>query len=269
MRVFSMPQNAVAVQSFPAASAQAQPSLSFFAFSADAFAQARARHVPVFLLIGDDPEALLDPALRMHLLERTVPVQLRPGEREDIELLCQRAGALFSGEGALPLCALMTADALPFLAAPLPPTGFPLDPARLYVWLSQADRRFVQNASACVAQAAQVIHSFRCDPLRKPYSPQDAAHDLRRALLAIEDRRNGGFGDIKAPLVCPLRFAQHAAAQGDKAMGSAFSRAIEAMLSSTLYDPLDGGFFRASLTDNWRAFIPEKALGVNACWHFA
>ena len=263
MRVFSMPQIHSAVQGMPHAAPDTQP-LVFSAFSTDAFAQARARHVPVFLLIGDHPQALADPALSMLLRERTVPVHLRPGEREDVELLCQRAGALFSGEGALPLCALMTADALPFLAAPLPPEGFPLDPARLQVWLSQADRRFKQNSPACGAQASQVIRSFRSDASAKAYSPQDAAHDLRRSLLALEDKRNGGFGDIKAPLVCALRFAQHAGASGDKALGSAFSRTIESMLASALYDPLDGGFFRATLTDDWRVFIPEKPLGVNA-----
>lgn len=236
----------------------------FSAFGADAFARARARHVPVFLLIGDDSEMFSDPALRLLLAERTVPVQLHPGEREDVELLCQRAGTLFSGEGALPLCALLTADALPFLAAPLPPTGFPLDPARLHVWLSQADRRFLQNTPACTAQAAQVIHSFGSAASGKPYSPKDAAHDLRQALLGIEDKQSGGFGGIKSPAVCALRFAQHAGARGDKAMHSAFSRAMDAMLASSLYDPLDGSFFRSTLSDDWRVFVPEKPLGVNA-----
>ena len=263
MRVFSMPSNHAAAPGMPPVSSGVQP-LIFSAFGADAFAQARARHVPVFLLIGDHPQAFDDPALSMLLRERTVTVHLRPGEREDVELLCQRAGALFSGEGALPLCALMTADALPFLAAPLPPEGFALDPARLQVWLAQADRRFKQNAPACGAQASQVIRSFHSDPAAKPYSPQDAAHDLRRALLGLEDKKHGGFGDIKAPLACALHFAQHAGASGDKALGGAFSRAMEAMLASALYDPLDGGFFRATLTDDWRVFIPEKPLGVNA-----
>ena len=36
------------------------------------------------------------------------------------------------------------------------------------------------------------------------------------------------------------------------------------MLASSLYDPLDGGFFRATLTEDWRVFVPEKALGINA-----
>jgi len=248
----------------PPASALAQPGLTFSPFTIDAFARARARHVPVFLLIGEQADSLFEPSLTLQLCERTVPVQLRPGERPDIELLCQRAGMLFSGEGALPLCALLTADALPFLAAPLPPSGFTLDPARLHVWLAQADRRFVQNAPACAAQAAQVIRSFHTPALSKPYSPRDAAHDLERAMLAIQDTQHVGFGSKKAPFICGLRFAQHAGVRSSKAMSAAFSRALDAMLASPLYDPLDGCFFRAALTDDWRVFIPEKPLGVNA-----
>ena len=233
-------------------------------FGSEAFARARARHVPVFLVIGDTQEVFFEPSVAAQLSGRTVPVHLHPGERPDVELLCQRAGALFSGEGALPLCALMTADALPFLAAPLPPPGFPADPSRLYVWLSQADRRFVQNMPACSAQAGEVIRSFRADPLQKPYTPHDAAHDLARALLQIEDRQSGGFGGVKTPFACGLSFAQHASARGDKSLGRAFSRAADAMISSSLLDPLDGGFFHATLTEDWRVFVPEKPLAVNA-----
>lgn len=271
MRVSSLPPNAVSPQRFSPAqsgvSAQAQAAprgLSFAPFSADAFAQARARHVPVFLIIADTPDLPADPSLLLQLSERTVPVFLRPGERPDAELLCQRAGALFSGEGALPLCALLLDDTRPFLAAPLPPAGFPLDPSRLYVWLAQADRRFAQNPPALTGQAAQVLRSFQAEPLRRPYAPADAAHDLSRALLAIEDRQSGGFGGLKAPLVCILRFLQHDAQRGGAQAHAALSRALDAMLASALYDPLDGGFFRATLTDDWRVFVPEKPLGVNA-----
>jgi len=237
---------------------------SFLPFASQAFAQAHARHVPVFLLIGDVISAFCDPAVSMLLSEKTVPVHLCAAERPDIELLCQRAGALFSGEGALPLCALLLDDGRPFLAAPLPPQGYPADPARLYVWLSQACRRYEQNAAGLAAQASQVIHSFSSPSLRKPYTPQDAAHDALRSLIAAEDKQNGGLGDVKAPLVCALRFAQHASSQGSKQAHSMLSRAIDAMLSSPIYDPLDGSFFRASLTADWRAFVPEKPLGVNA-----
>ena len=226
--------------------------------------EARARHVPAFLLIGEMDAAFSDPSLCALIAERTVPIHLLPGMRPDVELLCQQAGALFSQEGALPLCALLLPDALPFLAAPLPPPGFPLDPSRLYVWLSQADRRFAQNLPAFIGQAAQVLHAFRAPALRKPYAPQDASHDLARALAAAEDTHNGGFGGIKSPLISGLLFLQHAASRGDRACRAMLTRAMDAMLASALYDPLDGLFFRATLTEDWRVFVPEKPLAVNA-----
>lgn len=237
---------------------------SFLPFGAQAFDQARVRRVPVFLVIGELSPAFSDPSLAMQITERTVPVHLSPGTRPDVELLCQRAGALFSQEGALPLCALLLDDARPFLAAPLPPAGFPLDPSRLYVWLYQADRRFSQNLAGFIGQAAQVMRSFRPTPLRRPYSPRDASHDLSRALEAVEDPRNGGFGEIKSPMVSALRYLQQAAARGDSRAHTSLTRALDAMLASSLYDPLDGSFFRATLTDDWRVFVPEKPLGIGA-----
>ena len=236
---------------------------AFLPFSAQAFDQARLRDVPVLLFICDAPPSFVDAALNMQIFERTVPVWLYPGMRPDVELLCQRAGALFSGEGALPLCALMLEDARVFLAAPLPPAGFALDPSRLYVWLSQADRRFAQNRDAFIRQAAQTVRSFRAEPLRKPYSPGDAAHDLTRALLAVHDPINGGFGKLKQPLCPALRFLSRAALR-DRQAHAALDQTLDAMLASDLYDPLDGAFFRATLTEDWRAFVPEKPLAINA-----
>lgn len=246
----------------PVPSAPPPAPAEFLPFSAQAFDQARMRDVPVLLLICDTPPSLTDAALNMQIAERTVPVWLYPGMRPDVELLCQRAGALFSGEGALPLCALMLEDARVFLAAPLPPAGFALDPSRLYVWLSQADRRFAQNRDAFIRQAAQTVRSFRVEPLRKPYSPHDAAHDLTRALLAVHDPINGGFGRLKQPLCPALRFLSRAA-QSDRQARAMLDQTLDAMLASDLYDPLDGAFFRATLTEDWRTFVPEKPLALN------
>lgn len=237
---------------------------SFRPYGAQAFLEARARNVPVFLVIGELDAALTEPSLAALIAERTIPVLLERGMRPDVELLCRQAGALFSEEGDLPLCALLLPDAVPYLAAPLPPSGFPLDPSRLYVWLAQADRRFSQNLPALVGQASRVMQSLRAPTLAKPYDPRDAAHDLSRALFSVEDRVNGGFGGVKTPLACCLLFLQRAASRGDRSCRAALGRALDAMLSSPLYDPLDGLFFRATLTQDWRVFIPQKPLAVNA-----
>ena len=66
----------------------------FSPFDTAAFEAAYRRSVPVFLVIGELTEAFADPAVAAHLAERTIPVRLLPGERPDVELLCQRAGVL-------------------------------------------------------------------------------------------------------------------------------------------------------------------------------
>lgn len=245
------------VQAAPPAPAQ------FLPFSAEAFQQARTRDVPVLLFISDAPPTLSDAALSMQIAERTVPVWLYPGMHPDVELLCQRAGALFSEEGAASPVRPDAGRRARISGRALPPAGFALDPSRLYVWLSQADRRFAQNRDAFIRQAVQTLRSFRTEPLRKPYSPHDAAHDLVRALSAVHDPINGGFGKLKQPLCPALRFLSRAAIGSHQAR-TALDQTLEAMLASDLYDPLDGAFFRATLTEDWRVFVPEKPLALNA-----
>ncbi len=265
MRAFLSPESAsVAPPPFAPVRRDERGLPLFSPFGAQAFFEARARRVPVFLWIGEMDPALAEPSLCTLIAERTVAVHLLPGERPDVELLCRQASALFSQEGAMPLCALLLDDALPFLAAPLPPAGFPLDPSRLYVWLSQADRRFTQNRPALERQAAQALRLLAPAPLRGEYTPHDAAHDLLRALERAEDGVNGGFGGIKSPMPCALLSLSHAAARGERTARAILGRALDAMLASALYDPLDGSFFRATLTEDWRVFVPEKPLGVGA-----
>ncbi|MBP3656957.1 MAG: DUF255 domain-containing protein [Clostridia bacterium] len=229
-------------------------------FDDAAFDEARRAHIPVFLIIGEADPALCDPALHAHLSSRTVPVRLLPGMRPDVELLCQRCGALTSGEGVLPLYALLLENGLPFLAAPAPPAGYPLDPSRLLAWLEHAERRFHQNHPAMTAQAAQVLASISGEKGARTLSPQDAADRLLHTLTTAEDKRRGGFAGVKAPYVPALLFLHHAGSSGHGVL----ARALDAMLASALYDPLDGLFFRSTLTEDWRLFTPEKPLGVNA-----
>lgn len=247
---------------FPAAPDPRAP--LFQPFSPAVFAQAQARRVPVFLLIGEEDATFSDPSVRAQLMEHTVPAQLAPGVRMDVELLCQRAAALFSGEGALPLCVLLLDHGLPFLAAPLPPQGYAADPSRLFIWLTHACRRFEQNRAAFSRQAQDVLRSFSAPPLTKPYSPKDAAHDLMRAVLAAQDTINGGFGQVKAPNAPLLRFLSRQSAADSREARDVLHSALRAMKTGALFDPVDSLYFRATLTADWRIFVPEKPLAINA-----
>ena len=174
----------IAPQAVPPQAPCAPPApAAFLPFSAQAFDQARLRDVPVLLFICDAPPSFADAALNMQIFERTVPVWLYPGMRPDVELLCQRAGALFSGEGALPLCALMLEDARVCLAAPLPPAGClalaggsPLraEPGRLHP-SGRADRPFLPRRAA-----AQALFPRRRGARPDPRAARRARPDQRR-----------------------------------------------------------------------------------------
>ena len=81
MRVFSMPDSSDTFNPAHLAPQQAAAPLKFLPFSTQAFAQAHARNVPVFLLIGEHSTALDEPSLAAQLMERTVSVHLLPGSR--------------------------------------------------------------------------------------------------------------------------------------------------------------------------------------------
>ena len=65
MRAFVSPVQPSSVRPSPAAPpfSGPQPSPAFMPFDAQAFVLAHRRHVPVFLIIGDLPEALCEPSL--------------------------------------------------------------------------------------------------------------------------------------------------------------------------------------------------------------
>lgn len=158
----------------------------------------------------------------------------------------------------------MLEDARVFLAAP---AAAPQALRSIRLGCTSGSRRQTaasrRTATLSSVRPVQTLRSFRAEPLRKPYSPHDAAHDLVRALSAVHDPINGGFGKLKQPLCPALRFLSRAAIGSHQAR-TALDQTLEAMLASDLYDPLDGAFFRATLTEDWRVFVPEKPLALNA-----
>ncbi|MFR5796761.1 MAG: hypothetical protein ACLUI3_15325 [Christensenellales bacterium] len=161
--------------------------------------------MPVLLFICDAPPSFADAALNMQIFERTVPVWLYPGMRPDVELLCQRAGALFSGEGALPLCALMLEDARVFSPRRCPRRALRSIRRGWYVW---PRRRIAASRRTGTPSSVRPCRPSAPSALSRCASPIPRRRGARpdRALLAVRDPINGGFGKLKQPLCPALRF---------------------------------------------------------------
>lgn len=95
---------------------------------------------------------------------------------------------------------------------------------------------------------------------------REAADDVITALLDSFDPRNGGFGTApKFPLPDAVElFFTQAARLGDPQSRELAERTLDGMLAGELFDPVEGGFFRYALAEDWTEPRQEKLLEVNA-----
>ena len=92
---------------------------------------------------------------------------------------------------------------------------------------------------------------------------REPADDVLSAIREAFDARNGGFGEApKFPEaeVIELLFVLH----GDADAQRMADHTLDGMLAGELVDPVEGGFFRYALAEDWTAPRHEKLLTVNA-----
>lgn len=235
----------------------------------DAFAEASARDVPVFLSIGYSTchwchvmarESFSDPAIAEILNDNFVSIKIDREEYPTVDASYLAQAAAFTGQLGWPLSVFTTADGVAFHAGtyfpPVPVQGLPsfrqILEAVLDAWTTRR-QEVLQNAAAIgEAIAAAAVPSGGALP---------AAAELDAAvgrLAAHEDLQYGGFGGApKFPVAPVLGFLL---ASGDE-LGS---RTLERMAASPLRDPVEGGFFRYATKRDWSDPHYERMLYDNA-----
>lgn len=113
--------------------------------------------------------------------------------------------------------------------------------------------------------AAEAIAMMRPTPLGTTSpSATDPATRLDRATaawLATVDAKNGGFGGApKQPEPELIRFLL---TRGDAARTAALA-AARALVSGAVRDPVDGGFYRRAIDEEWKEPQPQKVLSDQA-----
>lgn len=254
-------------------------------FGDQAFARAAARNVPVFLSIGYAAchwchvmahESFEDQATADYLNAHFVAIKVDREERPDVDSVYMAATQAISGEGGWPMSVFLTPDGLAFHAGTyFPPRPMPGRPSFLQVleavhdaWEERRDaveenaRSLAQNMGR--AQLSAAVNLSAPPGLLNPELLPAAVRSLRRS----EDPDDGGFGAApKFPPSAVLEFLiRHAAVASDTA-GEArdmAGRTLAAMARSALFDQLDGGFARYSVTRDWSVPHFEKMLYDNA-----
>jgi uncharacterized protein YyaL (SSP411 family) len=253
-------------------------------FGDEAFALAAARDVPVFLSIGYAAchwchvmarESFEDQDTADYLNAHFVAVKVDREERPDVDAVYMAATQAISGEGGWPMSVFLLPDGRAFHAGTYyPPRPMPGRPSFRQVleavreaWLER--RSALEQNAESLARGIAAAQSGSAVRLDVPPPALDPAllSEAVRALARTEDAA-GGFGAApKFPPSAVLEFLVRHAAAGSgtaEAARDLAGRTLAAMARSALFDQLDGGFARYSVTRDWSVPHFEKMLYDNA-----
>jgi uncharacterized protein len=243
----------------------------------EAFAEARARDVPLLVSVGYAAchwchvmahESFEDEATAAQMNENFVCVKVDREERPDVDSVYMSATQALTGQGGWPMTVFATPDGRPFYCGTYYPDrprhGMP---AFRQVLTAVSDawtgrRQELEEAGGRIA--AGIAARFDLGP-PAPLSGEllDRAAEQ---LSASYDERFGGFGGApKFPPSMVLEFLlrQHARAGSDRSLAMARGT-LEAMARGGMYDQLAGGFARYSVDAEWVVPHFEKMLYDNA-----
>lgn len=258
--------------------------VSWFPWGEDAFAEARRRDVPVVVSIGYSTchwchvmarESFEDAATAADLDAGFVAIKVDREEHPEVDAAYMAAASAFTPSLGWPLTVFTTPEGRPFYAG----TYFPPEPrgglpafrqvlaAVREAWTERREE-IDGTAEAVVSALAEVRATAGGEASALPTvaALADAAHVLAQR----EDREFGGFGGAdpaapKFPVATALRFLQaRPVREAAPDAASVADRALAAMASSELRDPVEGGFFRYATRRDWSVPHYERMLTDNA-----
>ena len=238
----------------------------------DAFDEAAARDVPIFISIGYATchwchvmarESFSDPAIAAFLNEHMVSIKVDREEHPAVDASYLAQASAFTGQLGWPLSVFATPGGAAFYAGtyfpPVPVSGHPsfrdVLNAVMDAW---TNRREAVNANAAAIGAAVTTVAEQNASAAVP-TPQQIDGAVA-ALAAHEDREFGGFGGApKFPVAPILRFLLSTPTGAPLAV-----RTLETLARSPLVDQVDGGFFRYGTQRDWSEPHYERMLYDNA-----
>ena len=248
-----------------------------------AFAAARERDVPVLVSIGYATchwchvmarESFSDPALAERLNAGFVAIKVDREEHPEVDAACMAAAGAFTPNLGWPLNVFLTPEGRAFHAGTYsPPRPVPGHPSFRQVLdaVEEAwtDRRGEVEASAA-GLAAALAEAGAAAPAASPVTPEALARVVDE-LAAYEDRQHGGFGGapkfpVAPVLLTALALGRSPLLDADRrpVVTGIAERALAAMRTRGLRDPVEGGFFRYAVRRDWTEPHYERMLTDNA-----
>jgi uncharacterized protein YyaL (SSP411 family) len=248
--------------------------VDWWPWSAEAFAQARSRNVPVLLSVGYAAchwchvmahESFEDAETAAEMNVGFVCVKVDREERPDVDAIYMDATQALTGQGGWPMTCFLTPDGQPFYCGTYYPNrplhGLPsfrqvLD-AVSHAW---ADRR--DELTKAGADVVRLLSERAAMPAETTPPDSDVVEAAVAALRADYDSVHGGFGG--APKFPPSAVLEFLLRHGSLGALEMVTVTCSAMARGGMYDQLAGGFARYSVDDAWVVPHFEKMLYDNA-----
>ncbi|WP_430593523.1 thioredoxin domain-containing protein [Humidisolicoccus flavus] len=242
----------------------AQP-VAWFPWGEEAFAEAAARDVPVFVSVGYASchwctvmarESFEDEHTAARLNEGFVAIKVDREERPDVNDALMAAAGAFSKHLGWPLSVVLTPEGAPFFAgAYFPKTARSGLPALEQV-LEACARGWSENRERVVSTAAQVQSILRTSAEESAADSSDLVGAAFELISALEDRSHGGInGEQKFPHAALIvTLSEH----GQAALARRLLRSALPLRAE------DGGFFRYATRPDWGTPHYERTVTDNA-----
>ncbi|MFG6443833.1 thioredoxin domain-containing protein [Microbacterium sp. P07] len=262
--------------------AHADNPVEWFPWGPEAFAEAARRGVPVLVSIGYSTchwchvmarESFQDDATAALINDGFVAVKVDREEHPDVDAAYLDAASAFTPHLGWPLTVFTTPEGRVFYAGTYWP-GEPRPPLPAFREVLGAVREAWTDRREEVERTGAALRDALAEAARASSSSSgtpdlDQLAEAARGLTAREDPDYGGFAagsgleTPKFPTVPALRFLQ-SPALADASAAAVARRAVDAMASSELHDPVDGGFFRYATRRDWSVPHYERMLTDNA-----
>ncbi len=250
--------------------------VDWWPWGAAAFAEARARDVPVLLSVGYAAchwchvmahESFENPAIAAVMNRLFVNIKVDREERPDVDQIYMTALHALGEQGGWPLTMFLTPDGAPFWGG----TYFPPEPRYGrpgFVQMLEAVAETYRTKGEAVAQNTGALLAVlrqrrRGDPVALDAGVLDAAAER---LFTVMDPRHGGLqGAPKFPNASVLELLWRAGRRTGRAdYGGIVAASLERISNGGIYDHLGGGFARYSVDHRWLVPHFEKMLYDNA-----
>jgi uncharacterized protein YyaL (SSP411 family) len=244
--------------------------VDWFPWGAKALERAREEDKPILLSVGYsachwchvmERESFEDPETAAYMNEHFVSVKVDREERPDVDAIYMEAVQSITGHGGWPMTVFLDPDGVPFYGG----TYFPPDESRgmpsfrmvmeAVVHAFETQREEIREKAPIARARLGAIGEV--EPSELPGNAE--LEEAVQRLLAVADRRNGGFGG--APKFPPASSLELLLARGET---QHVELTLDRMLAGGIYDQLGGGFARYSVDAVWLVPHFEKMLYDNA-----